>query len=93
MNIDINGERVAYATAVRTGSTFQVNLKRETIEGLNIKDRDELKLIISKTGITVPLRRKTRMSTIANKYNDVPDPDKPEDPPAPVVVEEETPSI
>ena len=46
-------ERIFYKPAMKSGKTFQVYLPLSDILALGIKDRDELKITIEKTGRSI----------------------------------------
>ena len=47
-------ERIFYKPAMKSGTQFQVYLPLEVIKALEIQDRDELMINISKTGRKIP---------------------------------------
>jgi len=47
-------ERIFYAHAIKSGSSqLQIYIPKGDIDALEIKDRDELKVVIEKTGRTI----------------------------------------
>ncbi len=48
-------ERIFYKPLMRSGvNQFQIHIPKSDIEALEAKDRDELKVIIEKTGRSIP---------------------------------------
>ena len=55
-------ERVTYVVAYKSGKSIMLRLDAKTINMLHINDRDELKLVITKTGRSIPVTRITPFS-------------------------------
>lgn len=49
-------ERIAYATVHRCGKSYHIVLKMDVVKSLCLRGREEIKMVISKTGRSVPYK-------------------------------------
>lgn len=65
-------QRVYYRPAMKSGLQFQIYVPKDVAEALGIKDRDELEVMLRKTGRKIE-KKTMPMHTFGNKKGNVPE--------------------